>query len=251
MQIGKRYGFAVAEGHYVAEQKMPLEEQVWLLSMVDIFEPLPQEELEEIGRRAPDIHVRQGGVFGTPDDRGERLYVLKRGRVQVYEVDDEGRELTLLVAEGGTVLGEMALTGQRLSGVYLRALEPSVVCTLRREDLEYLIRRNPEVGLRLVKLLSRRLRVTTTRLAEFAYKDVLSRLAAQILRLLGSEGGVSGEGYKIPTRYTHEQLATMIGSKRVAVSRAFAKLKEEGILELRDQRIHIADPEALKRIAGA
>ena len=194
--------------------------------------------------------MRQGGVFGTPDDRGERLYVLKRGRVQVYEVDDEGRELTLLVAEGGTVLGEMVLTGQRLSGVYLRALKPSVFCTLR-EDLEYLIRRNPEVGLRLVKLLSRRLHVTTTRLAEFAYKDVLSRLAAQILRLLGSEGGVSGEGYKIPTRYTHEQLATMIGSKRVAVSRAFAKLKEKGILELRDQRICVADPEALKHIAGA
>jgi CRP/FNR family transcriptional regulator, cyclic AMP receptor protein len=86
----------------------------------------------------------------------------------------------------------------------------------------------PEVGLRLVRYLSERLRETEISLPEFAHKDVPVRLASQILRLVESEGVVSREGYKIPTRYTHEQLATMIGSRRAPVSRTFAKLRKPG-----------------------
>jgi CRP-like cAMP-binding protein len=64
--------------------------------------------------------------------------------VRVYRVDpQEEQELTLSVAERGTILGEMAFTGQHLLGVYLRAIEPSLVVALKRRDLEHLILSNP------------------------------------------------------------------------------------------------------------
>lgn len=231
--------------------KMSLEEQIRLLSMVDIFEPLSEEELEDLAQRAPDTHVEQGETLHTPEENGERLFLLKRGRVRVYKIDPEGHELTLSVAEDGTILGEMALTGQHLPGAYLQALKPSVIVTLKRRDLEHLILRNPEVGLRLVKVLSERLHETETRLAELTHKEVPARLASQILRLIENEGVMTSEGCKIPTRYTHEQLATMIGSKRVPVTRAFAKLKEEGVVELMERHIQVRDLKALRRVAEA
>jgi CRP/FNR family transcriptional regulator, cyclic AMP receptor protein len=230
---------------------MSLGEEVRLLSMVDILEPLSQGQLEELARRVPEHEVEQGKVLYTPDEHDERLFLLKKGRVRVYRVDPQGQELTLSVAESGTLLGEMAFTGQHLPGVYLRAIEPSVIVALKRRDLEHLILSNPEVGLRLVRLLSERLHETETRLAELSHKEVPARLASHILRLIESEGVRTNEGYEVPTHYTHEQLATMIGSKRVAVSRAFVKLKEEGAVELRDRKIHVADLEALKRAAEA
>ena len=61
-------------------------------------------------------------------------------------------------------------------------------------------------------------------------KDMPARLATLILQLVDSEGVVSSESYRIPTRYTHEQLASMIVCKRVAVSRAFSRLKVAGTL---------------------
>jgi CRP/FNR family transcriptional regulator, cyclic AMP receptor protein len=230
---------------------MSLGEEVRLLSMVDILEPLSQGQLEELARRVPEHEVEQGKVLYTPDEHDERLFLLKKGRVRVYRVDPQGQELTLSVAESGTLLGEMAFTGQHLPGVYLRAIEPSVIVALKRRDLEHLILSNPEVGLRLVRLLSERLHETETRLAELSHKEVPARLASHILRLIESEGVRTNEGYEVPTHYTHEQLATMIGSKRVAVSRAFVKLKEEGAVELRDRKIHVTDLEALKRAAEA
>src|SRR5918997_2107008 len=231
--------------------RMPLGEQVRLLSMVDVFEPLSSEELAEMGRRTPDVHLEEGRVFVAPWDAGERLFVLKRGRVQVYEVTPEGEEVTLSVVEGGDLFGQMALTGQRLSGVYARAMMPSVICSLIRRDLEQIILNHPEVGLRLVRHLSRQLREAETQMADLVHKGVPARLASLIVRLVESEGVMTKEGAIVPSRYTHERLGTMIGAKRVAVTRAFNLLRQEGAMELKERHIYIRDMEALKRIADA
>jgi CRP/FNR family cyclic AMP-dependent transcriptional regulator len=229
--------------------RMPLGEQVRLLSMVDVFEPLSSEELAEMGRRTPDVYLEEGRVFVTPWDAGERLFVLKRGRVQVYEVTPEGEEITLSVIEGGNMFGQMAFTGQPLSGVYARAMMPSVICSLTRRDLEQIILNHPDVGLRLVRHLSRQLREAETQMAELVHKSVPARLASLIVRLVESEGVMTREGAMVPTRYTHEQLGTMIGAKRVAVTRAFNLLRQKGAVELKERHIYIRDMEALKRIA--
>ena len=230
---------------------MPLREQVRLLSMVEVFEALSPEELEELGRRAPDTFLDQGEVFFMPQERGERLFVLKKGRAQVYEINSNGEEITLSVIEGGNIFGEMALTGQRLSGVYARALEPSVVCSLKRADIERIILSHPEVGLRLVRRLSERLREAEILLAELASKSVLARLASLILRIAEREGVVTKGGIMVPTRYTHERLGTMIAAKRVAVSRAFNQLRQEGAVEVEQRYVYIKNKETLKRIAEA
>src|SRR5215208_7423769 len=146
---------------------MTLAQQMRLLAMVDIFEPLSPGELEELAWRAPDRHLQEGETFLSPTDREERLYVLKVGQMQIYEVDPHnGKESVLSVVEAGQIFGEMALTAQqRMPGVYAKATKPSVVCALRRKDLEYIILSNPEVGLRLVRRLSEQLLEAETRLA--------------------------------------------------------------------------------------
>jgi CRP-like cAMP-binding protein len=164
----------------------------------------------------------------------------------VYKLSSRGKPLTLILLSGGTVL-----TSRRLLGLYAKALEPSVVTFVPRQFLEHLIRTRPEVGLHLMDLLADRLRMMDQRMCDVVHKDVLARLAALILQLLESEGIVHGTGgYRLSTKYTHEQLATMIGAKRVAVSRAFKHLREAGILQTRQRRIHVRDIEALERAAA-
>jgi CRP/FNR family transcriptional regulator, cyclic AMP receptor protein len=154
-----------------------------------------------------------------------------------------GDEITLSVVEDGNVFGEMNLTGQSLQGLYVRAVTPSTVVSLGREELEKLIMNNPEVGLRLIRELAQRLHASEARYADIVGKDVPARLATLILSLVDSEGVVSSESYRIPTHYTHDQLASMIGCKQVAVTRAFRKLKE--------RRIVVTDLDVLKNLAEA
>jgi CRP/FNR family transcriptional regulator len=230
---------------------MSLQEQIRLLSMVDILGPLSDEEMEDLAKRTPDTFLEQGDVLYSPQDGTERLFILKEGRVQLYEVDRGGEEITLSVIEDGNVFGEMALTGQSLAGLYVRALVPSTVVSLRREDLEDLIMKKPEVGLRLVRELAEKLHASEARYADIVGKDVPARLATLILTLMDSEGEVSSESYRIPTHYTHEQIASMIGCKRVAVTCAFSKLKEAGAVQLKERHIIIKNIAALKGLAAA
>ena len=230
---------------------MSLQEQIRLLSMVDILGPLSEEEMEDLAKRTPDTFLEQGDVLYSPKASTERLFILKKGRVQVYEVDRGGEEITLSVVEDGNVFGEMALTGQSLDGLYVRALTPSTVVSLRREELEKLIMNKPEVGLRLVRELAERLHASEARYADIIGKDVPARLATLILQLVDSEGVVSSESYRIPTRYTHEQLASMIGCKRVAVSRAFSRFKEAGAVQLKERHIFVKNLDALEDLAKA
>jgi CRP/FNR family transcriptional regulator, cyclic AMP receptor protein len=233
---------------------MSLQEQVRLLSVVDILGPLSAEELEDLARNVTDTYLEQGDVLYTPQkgpENTERLFILKQGRVQVYHISREGNEITLSVVEDGNVFGEITLTGQSLQAVYVRALLPSTVVTLRRKQLEELIMRKLEVGLRLVRELAERLHAAEVRYADVVGKDIPARLASLLLTLVDSEGLVSSESYRIPTRYTQEQLASMIGCKRVAVSRAFARLKEIGAVKLKERQIIVKDLDALKRLGEA
>jgi CRP/FNR family cyclic AMP-dependent transcriptional regulator len=230
---------------------MSLREEIRLPSMVDILGPLSDEEMEDLAKRAPNTFLEQDDTLYSPKEATERLFILMEGRVQLYEVEESGDEITLCVVEDGNVFGEMALTGQSLNGLYLRALTPSTVVSLRREDLQQLIMNKPEVGLRLVRELAQRLHESERRYADMVGKDVPARLATQILRLVGSEGVVSSQSLRIPTHYTHEQLGSMIGCKRVAVTRAFRKLQEGGAVELKERRIIVKDIDALKALAEA
>ena len=68
---------------------------------------------------------------------------------------------------------------------------------------------------------------------------------------MDSEGLVSGESYRISTRYTHDQLGSMIGAGRVSVSRAFSDLTQAGAVELKKRYIHIMNMDALTQASEA
>ena len=229
---------------------LPPEEKLRLLSMVDVLEPLSREEIKELSRRIPDTHYQRGQILYTPKDRSEALFMLKKGRVRIYRIAPDGREFTLSVVGAGTMFGEMSLTAQRLENAYAEAMESAVVCKMRRYDIVRLVMDKPQVGLKLMSVLSERLSLAEDRMEDIALKEVPARLASFILQLVESEGVMTTEGPKIPTRYTHRQLATMIGANREAVTRALDKLRREGAVQLSNRYIYIHDPEVLRRIAG-
>jgi CRP/FNR family cyclic AMP-dependent transcriptional regulator len=225
------------------------EERIRLLSMVDIFKPLTEEEIEQLNGQLSDTRLKPGEIFYSPQDSTERLFLLQKGRVRIYRTS-EGREFTLAVVDEGTVFGEMVLTAQRLQGAYAEAIESSIITSMSSEDLERIIEEKPQVGIQLVHLLSERLRSYESRMEDLTLRAVPARLASLILLLCEGEGVMTRQDIKIPHHYTHERLGTMIGANREAVTRAFGRLQDEEVIELRRRLIYVKDIEALRRAAG-
>jgi CRP/FNR family cyclic AMP-dependent transcriptional regulator len=221
-----------------------------VLSTENVLEPFSSEEIRGLGLQHPDIHLRRGEFLFNPEEDTERLYVLKEGQIRVYKTNSEGRQLTLNIVAPGIVFGEMALTAHKFQGAYAQAMEPSVAIPMTRAELERLLLEKPQMVLRIVHFFSERLRLYQNRMEDISLKEMPSRLASLITQLIESEGVMSAKGYKIPTRYTHQQLGTMIGTSREAVTKAFAQLQDEGVVELYRRYIHVKDIEALERSAG-
>ena len=191
---------------------MDLQEHVELLSGVDIFESLSEEEIREILsdllQRNAEIDLSAAEVFYTPQQPDGKLFILTKGRVRLYKME-ASREFTLEVVDAGTVFGEVAFTPHAFRESYAEAMEPSVVFTMERAEVERLI-----------------------------------------LFLVKSEGVQRPGEIRIPTSYTHEHLGTMIGANREAVTRAFGRLQDEGALQIRRRLIYVEDLGALQRTAG-
>jgi CRP-like cAMP-binding protein len=225
------------------------DQEVELLSRVALFESLSEEEIRVLVRQNSDVRLGEGETFYAPWEQGGKLFILKKGRMRLYRTEG-GREFTLEVVEAGTVFGEMAFTPHRLRESFARAMQPSIIFVMERAAVERLIEEKPQVGIRIISLLSERLHYYETRMEDITLKDVPARLGSLILFLVESEGvQIPGE-IRIPTRYTHEHLGTMIGANREAVTRAFGRLQDEGALQIRRRLIYVDDVQALERAAG-
>jgi CRP/FNR family transcriptional regulator, cyclic AMP receptor protein len=215
-----------------------------------VLEPLSTEEINWLAQRIIERNFQRGDIVHIPGDTSEIVYLLLAGRIRLYGMVGE-QELTFDIIRASTMFGVASLM-ERTQDEYAQALEPSRVGLLSLNSFWHLVRQNPEVNARLVKLLGDRLRLSRSRMTDIALKEVPARLASLILDLIQSEGVVTREGrYKILTHYTHEQLATMIGAKRVAVTRAFGTLQDAECVRLWRRQIYVVDLATLRRLAMA
>jgi CRP/FNR family transcriptional regulator len=222
------------------------------LSWVEFLAPLSEGELVVLLRDASFVRLDEGEVMVVgPREHAERMLLVVAGQLQVFEVSlSSEREFTLSVVGDGAAVGATGLVPRWTRDLHLKAIEPSLVCSVGREDLEAVVRANPEVGLRLARTLANQLQLMEDRWADMVEKEVSERLAGLIYMLVEGVGVMTPEGPVIPTRYTHKQLSSMIGSNREAVTRAFGELQEGGSIEVKDRRVYVRDFDALRRSAG-
>lgn len=214
-----------------------------------MLEPLSAEQLGRVAQRTVERSFQKGESVYLSGDASEAVFFLLMGRVRLYGMVRE-RELTFDVIRAGAMFGEASLT-ERTQNEYAQALEPSRVGLLDLNTFWHLLRESFEFNARVIKVVAERSRTTRGRMTDIALKEVPARLAGLVLDLVQGEGVVTRDGhYLVPARYTHEQLASMIGVKRVAVTRAFGDLQDRGCVQLRRRQIYVVDLAALKALAA-
>ena len=221
-----------------------------LLREVDLFEGLSQGELREISRSLPMSTCTVGGLVTSPNDDDERLYIVKRGRVRLYRITPDGRQLTLDILDKGRIVGRMSWLGQELNEVYAEAIEDALICSFTPTELQRLMARYPAVGINIVRYLSERLAASEREREILAFRTVEERLASKLLELL-ERFGVERDGLRaIDARLTQQELADMIGTSRETLALTISSLRERGIVEMRQQRVEVRDLEALRALSG-
>jgi CRP/FNR family transcriptional regulator len=230
---------------------VPQEKQRRPLAKVDILASLSPEEIERLVLLSGSVDLGAGEGFALEEGRCA-LLLLTSGRVRVHEPNPAGPGLTISMVEDPTVVAHTGFTTWPPRALVVEALEPAVLRVLEGEAFYDLVRRNPEVGVKTIRVLGERLSTCEVRLSDLVRKEVPARLASLILGLSEREGIMTTDGSRtIPTRYTHNQLASMVGSNREALTRALGRLRRAGGVEVKDRRIRVVDVDVLTRIVGS
>lgn len=221
-----------------------------LLREVDLFAGLTPAELKEISQTLPMQTCRVGGLVTSPDDDDERLYVVKRGRVRLYRLTPDGKQLTLEILDKGRIVGRMSWLGQQLTDAYAEAVEDALICSFTPRELQRLIDRFPSVGVNIIRYLSDRLAASEREREVMAFRSVEQRLATRLVELVERFGQPADGGMAIDARLTQQELADMIGTTRETLATTVTSLRERGVLEMHNQRVMILDGDRLRDLAG-
>lgn len=224
--------------------KPALTSKARFLSDTDIFRDLSSREMEDIDRQTAMSTCRRGKVFYTPGETGEVLFILKRGRVNLYRINQDGKKLVTATIEPGTVFGEMSLVGQGMHDTFAEAAEECTLCVMSRSDIEHLLLSKPRVGLRFMELIANRLREVEARMETVAFKSVPARLAASLLDL-------AQDGDRQIIGVSHQDLADMVGTYRETVTRILNEFRTEGYINLGRLNITVLKIGDLRAIAEA
>jgi CRP/FNR family transcriptional regulator, cyclic AMP receptor protein len=144
--------------------------------------------------------------------------------------------------EPETFFGDMPIAGQQMYGAFAEAIEDCTLCVLGRADLERLIQTRPQVAIRLLEVVGRRLLEAESVIEDFAFKSVPARLGTVLLRL------VAGDGDEL-VGHTHQDLAEMIGTYRETVTQTLDDFQRRGLVQLGRKHIRILNRPGLEALA--
>lgn len=214
----------------------------WYLGQVNLFRVLSEEELVRLERLVQMRTVPKGGLIMEPSRPANVVYFIKKGRVRLYKLGADGRLFVVAFLGPGNLFGETEVFSTGTADLFAQAADDAVLCAPTRAQLEALMRRQPELAIKLVETLTSRLREAEQRLRELAHERVERRLLHLLVRLAGQFGSRHGDWLCLEVRLTHEELAGMIGSTRETVTSTLSGLLRQGVIRMRQGILRTGAP---------
>ena len=212
-----------------------------MLRRVPLFSDLPEEDLEKLARVAVRKTYPKENVIFFEQDEGDSLFIISRGSVKVAKISDEGKEVILAILGPGEFFGDMSLLDNQPRSATVIAVEETEVSAIRRKEFLSQIQENPQLAVKLMSVLSQRLREANRKIGNLALLDVYGRLARILMDFAKIEGRKLDNGRIAFRRPTHQAIANMIGTSRETVTRTLGDLHRRGYIQISGKEIVIQD----------
>jgi len=207
------------------------------------------DAVAELAQHARIEDSPRGRILASEGDLPERLGVVVAGRVKVYHLGADGRELTFETLESGDPIGAVAaLAGSRYPAT-VEAATDVTIAWLPREALFELLESQPALMRTLIADLARRV-INFTEVATTLSMDVPSRLAAYLFQRALANGRTTADGLVVELGMTKGELASALGTVPETLSRALGRLRDDGVLEVRTRDVLVKDVGALARLGS-
>jgi CRP/FNR family transcriptional regulator len=216
-----------------------------IISTIPLFNGLPEDQTAAIGKIAVEKRINKGEIIFSEGDEGIGFFIIAEGRVKVFKVSTEGKEQILHIFGPGQPFGEVPVfTGQRFPA-NAQAIDKTRAIFFPRISFVNLISANPSLALNMLAIMSQKLHQFAAQIENLSLKEMPARLASYLI-LLADEQKTTDV---ITLKISKGQLASTLGTIPETLSRVFAKLSSQNLINVDGKNITLRDRRGLEDLA--
>jgi CRP/FNR family cyclic AMP-dependent transcriptional regulator len=211
------------------------------LRPVGIFAAAKASTRAELGEKSTlKLHAPDSSIWHDGD---ATIVAIQSGRCKLQVMSQEGQTTTLAFLKGGDVAGLIEQSSNKtVVSVCIATSDVSAV-HISIDHLQSALERDDGLRNSVAAYVRDEAILLRTRLFQMATLSIPARVAAYLL----SELGPSEASSDIKNPLTHEEIASIVGASREAVTRTFRALARLGIVSYSRQNIHVASIQKLKK----
>lgn len=222
--------------------------KLWYLENFNLFSNLNKDKMMELNHLIKDKNTPKDVPIYFASEPSKTIYFLKTGRVKISKYQMDGSEKILAIINPGEVFGEMAYFDEEERTEYAITIEPSLICAINKNDFAKFVESNPELNLRLTKILGLKIKNFSERVEDLIFKDANHRIISFILRYAEKNGKKVGDQIFVKPFLKHQNIGQLTACSRQTVNYLLTDLREKGIIDFDRSKLIINKIDELKKI---
>jgi len=210
------------------------------------IQPYVKEDQFSRQQQGFNRQFRDNEIIFSEHEPGEELYIIQKGKIKITKIVDNN-EVLLAVLRSGDIFGEMALLENKPRSATALSFGESELLSVNKSNFEVMVRTNPQLGTKLITLLSERIWKAYRQLANILISDPLGRMYDMMLTVV--------EEHRVPIvrnavhtfDFGPDELIKMVGLPSDQGNQLVQKLFENRKIRYQDGKITVFDLEELSK----
>ncbi len=215
------------------------------LSEINLFAGLPEDNLDALSRIVAVKEFSRGETIFTEGDDGTGFYITQTGSVKISKLSFDGKEQILHIFGPGEPFGEVAVFTGRPYPANSVAIKKTRALFFPKKAFTELLTTDPSIALKMLAILSMRLKQFTVQVENLSLKEVPGRLAGHLVWLSGEQENRN----QVTLDISKGQLASLLGTIPETLSRILGKMSSGSLIEVNGKTITILDYQGVEELA--
>lgn len=208
--------------------------KLWYLKQLDIFSGLPTEKIDALSQMMGTKNVGKREIILEPEDR-DKVFLLKSGSVELYQLTADGKKIILDRIGPGGIFGDLGANSDNES--FAEATTDAFLCTLTKDQFFDVVSKDPELSSRLMRFFLTQLKQAEKTIGSLASDNLTYKFTSLLHRLASGHGKETSDVIEIRERFTHEELASMLGISRQTMTKLINTLEKQNIIKREGKQI--------------
>ncbi len=213
--------------------------KLWFLENFNLFEGLSKEKMEELNKITSMSETAKNEPLYFAQEASNSIFFLKKGRVKLSRISSDGKEMIIALVNPGEVFGELSILDMDERSDFATTLEESLICAISKDDFKKFLESNPDLNLKISKLIGFKLKHFSERIEELVFKDAHQRVVSFIVNLAKEHGKKVGDEYFIKPFLKHQDIAKLTACSRQTVNSILTDLREQKLINFDRRKLVI------------